>query len=140
MPASEQGVRFCRMMHLRAQPGTRIEETARLMEQIEQTVRATIRQWFPHQRPTEFPEPVWRCRNRTEILPRPNLQTNLCACGADSRRGSLLVAVFALRNFRMAKLGICAAFLAGALFGAANAPAADGVPTKASPSDAANST
>jgi hypothetical protein len=121
------------MMHLRAQPGTRIEETARLMEQIEQTVRATIRQWFPHQRPTEFPEPVWRCRNRTEILPRPNLQTNLCACGADSRRGSLLIAVFALRNFR-------AAFLAGALFGAADAPAADAVPTKASPSDAANST
>jgi CzcA family heavy metal efflux pump len=30
------------MMHVRAQPGTRIEETARLMEQIEQTVRATI--------------------------------------------------------------------------------------------------
>ena len=29
-------------MHVRAQPGTRIEETARLMEQIEQTVRATI--------------------------------------------------------------------------------------------------
>ena len=133
MPASEQGVRFCRMVHVRAQPGTRIEETARLMEQIEQTVRATIRQWFPHPRPTEVPEPVWRCRNRTEILPRPNLQTNLCACGADSRRGSLLIAVFALRNFR-------AAFLAGALFGAADAPAADAVPTKASPSDAANST
>jgi multidrug efflux pump subunit AcrB len=30
------------LMHVRAQPGTRIEETARLMEQIEQTVRATI--------------------------------------------------------------------------------------------------
>ena len=30
------------MMHVRAQPGTRIEETARLFEQIEQTVRATI--------------------------------------------------------------------------------------------------
>ncbi len=29
-------------MHVRAQPGTRIEETARLMERIEQTVRATI--------------------------------------------------------------------------------------------------
>ena len=34
------------LMHVRAQPGTRIEETARLMEQIEQTVRATIP---PHQ-------------------------------------------------------------------------------------------
>jgi hypothetical protein len=46
-----------------------------------------------------------------------------------------LVAVFALRKFRMAKLGICAAFLAGAaLFGAADARAADAVPTKASPS------
>jgi CzcA family heavy metal efflux pump len=30
------------LMHVRAQPGTRIEETARLFEQIEQTVRATI--------------------------------------------------------------------------------------------------
>jgi CzcA family heavy metal efflux pump len=30
------------LMHVRAQPGTRIEETARLMEQIEQTVRATV--------------------------------------------------------------------------------------------------
>src|SRR5262249_47681313 len=30
------------LMHVRAKPGTRIEETARLMEQIEQTVRATI--------------------------------------------------------------------------------------------------
>jgi CzcA family heavy metal efflux pump len=30
------------LMHVRAQPGTRIEETARLMEQVEQTVRATI--------------------------------------------------------------------------------------------------
>ncbi|MDR3488310.1 MAG: efflux RND transporter permease subunit [Bradyrhizobium sp.] len=30
------------LMHVRAQPGTRIEETARLMEQIEQTVRSTI--------------------------------------------------------------------------------------------------
>ena len=30
------------LMHVRAQPGTRIEETARLLEQIEQTVRATI--------------------------------------------------------------------------------------------------
>ena len=30
------------LMHVRAQPGTRIEETARLMERIEQTVRATI--------------------------------------------------------------------------------------------------
>ncbi len=30
------------LMHVRAQPGTRIEETARLMEQIEQTVRTTI--------------------------------------------------------------------------------------------------
>ena len=30
-------------MHVRAQPGTRIEETTRLLEQIEQTVRATIR-------------------------------------------------------------------------------------------------
>jgi multidrug efflux pump subunit AcrB len=30
------------LLHVRAQPGTRIEETARLMEQIEQTVRATI--------------------------------------------------------------------------------------------------
>jgi CzcA family heavy metal efflux pump len=30
------------LMHVRAQPGTRIEETARLFEQIEQTVRSTI--------------------------------------------------------------------------------------------------
>jgi multidrug efflux pump subunit AcrB len=30
------------LMHVRAQPGTRIEETARLFEQIEQTVRHTI--------------------------------------------------------------------------------------------------
>jgi CzcA family heavy metal efflux pump len=30
------------LMHVRAQPGTRIEETARLFEQIEQTVRTTI--------------------------------------------------------------------------------------------------
>ena len=30
------------LLHVRAQPGTRIEETARLLEQIEQTVRATI--------------------------------------------------------------------------------------------------
>jgi CzcA family heavy metal efflux pump len=30
------------LMHVRAQPGTRIEETARLFEQIEQTVRGTI--------------------------------------------------------------------------------------------------
>ena len=30
------------LMHVRAQPGTRIEETARLLEQVEQTVRATI--------------------------------------------------------------------------------------------------
>jgi CzcA family heavy metal efflux pump len=30
------------LMHVRAQPGTRIEETARLFEQVEQTVRATI--------------------------------------------------------------------------------------------------
>ena len=30
------------LLHVRAQPGTRIEETARLMEQIEQTARATI--------------------------------------------------------------------------------------------------
>jgi len=30
------------LMHVRAQAGTRIEETARLMDQIEQTVRATI--------------------------------------------------------------------------------------------------
>ena len=30
------------LMHVRAQPGTRIEETARLFEQIEQTVRRTI--------------------------------------------------------------------------------------------------
>jgi CzcA family heavy metal efflux pump len=30
------------LMHIRAQPGTRIEETARLFEQVEQTVRATI--------------------------------------------------------------------------------------------------
>jgi CzcA family heavy metal efflux pump len=30
------------LMHVRAQPGTRIEETARLFDQIEQTVRATI--------------------------------------------------------------------------------------------------
>jgi CzcA family heavy metal efflux pump len=30
------------LMHVRAQPGTRIEETARLMEQIEQIVRATV--------------------------------------------------------------------------------------------------
>src|SRR6202453_2538998 len=30
------------LMHVRAQPGTRIEETARLLEQIEQTVRTTI--------------------------------------------------------------------------------------------------
>jgi CzcA family heavy metal efflux pump len=30
------------LMHVRAQSGTRIEETARLLEQIEQTVRATI--------------------------------------------------------------------------------------------------
>jgi CzcA family heavy metal efflux pump len=30
------------LMHVRAQPGTRIEETARLFEQIEQVVRATI--------------------------------------------------------------------------------------------------
>ena len=29
-------------MHVRAQPGTRIEETARLFDLIEQTVRATI--------------------------------------------------------------------------------------------------
>jgi multidrug efflux pump subunit AcrB len=29
-------------MHVRAQPGTRIEETARLFEQVEQTVRSTI--------------------------------------------------------------------------------------------------
>ncbi len=34
------------LMHVRAQPGTRIEETARLMERVEQTVRATIP---PHQ-------------------------------------------------------------------------------------------
>jgi multidrug efflux pump subunit AcrB len=30
------------LMHVRAQPGTRIEETARVLEQVEQTVRATI--------------------------------------------------------------------------------------------------
>ena len=30
------------LMHVRAQPGTRIEETARLFDQIEQTVRGTI--------------------------------------------------------------------------------------------------
>src|ERR1700678_3993307 len=30
------------LMHVRAQPGTRIEETARLFEHVEQTVRATI--------------------------------------------------------------------------------------------------
>jgi len=30
------------LMHVRAQPGTRIEETARLFEQVEQIVRATI--------------------------------------------------------------------------------------------------
>jgi len=30
------------LLHVRAQPGTRIEETARLFEQIEQTVRSTI--------------------------------------------------------------------------------------------------
>jgi CzcA family heavy metal efflux pump len=30
------------LMHVRAQPGTRIEETARLFEQVEQTVRSTI--------------------------------------------------------------------------------------------------
>jgi len=30
------------LMHLRAQPGTRIEETARLFDQVEQTVRHTI--------------------------------------------------------------------------------------------------
>jgi CzcA family heavy metal efflux pump len=30
------------LMHVRAQPGTRIEETARLFEQVEQTVRETI--------------------------------------------------------------------------------------------------
>src|SRR5579863_128248 len=30
------------LMHVRAQPGTRIEETARLFEQVEQTVRTTI--------------------------------------------------------------------------------------------------
>jgi CzcA family heavy metal efflux pump len=30
------------LMHVRAQPGTRIEEMARLMEQIEQTVRTTV--------------------------------------------------------------------------------------------------
>jgi len=72
MPASEQAVRFCRMMHVRAQPGTRIEEAARLIGQIEQAVRATMRQWFKHQRPTEFPEPVWRCRHRTEILLCPH--------------------------------------------------------------------
>ena len=30
------------MMHVRGQPGTRIEETARLFDQVEQTVRATI--------------------------------------------------------------------------------------------------
>ena len=30
------------LMHVRAQPGTRIEETARLLDQIEQTVRDTI--------------------------------------------------------------------------------------------------
>ena len=29
-------------MHVRAQPGTRIEETARLFDLIEQTVRSTI--------------------------------------------------------------------------------------------------
>ena len=41
----------------------------------------------------------------------------------------------------MAKLGICAAFLAAAaLFGAADARAADAVPTKASPSTANSST
>jgi CzcA family heavy metal efflux pump len=34
------------LMHVRAQPGTRIEETARLFEQIEQTVRSIIP---PHQ-------------------------------------------------------------------------------------------
>src|SRR6202042_1846963 len=30
------------LMHVRAQPGTRIEETARLFEHVEQTVRGTI--------------------------------------------------------------------------------------------------
>ena len=30
------------LMHLRAQPGTRIEETARLFDQVEQTIRQTI--------------------------------------------------------------------------------------------------
>ena len=55
MPAPEQGVRFCRMVHVRAQPGTRIEETARLMEQIEQTVRATIRAMVPAPAPDRVP-------------------------------------------------------------------------------------
>ena len=30
------------LMHVRAQPGTRIEETARLFDQVEQVVRRTI--------------------------------------------------------------------------------------------------
>ena len=31
----------------------------------------------------EFQEPVWRRRNRTEILLLPHLQTNLCACSVN---------------------------------------------------------